>query len=77
MMTQAEYYRSIYDDTINYAKDERTMEIAKEMILESMPIEKIAKVTKLSIVNTVKRVRHTLQRLYLSRFTNLFEFFKQ
>ena len=62
MMTQAEYYKSIYDGQISYAKDEGKIEVVREMLLVGEPVEKIARYTKLSL-EVINRLKIELGRM--------------
>jgi len=70
MMAKADYYKSIFDNQIHYAKSEgrsegrseRDIEIITELLRENMPIEMIAKVTKLPI----KSIEELQQSLLVS-----------
>jgi len=62
MMTQAEYYRSIYDNQISYAVDEKAIKIAKKMLQKDEPYEKIVEYTELSI-EAIKEIQKSLLML--------------
>jgi len=49
MMERVEYYQSVYDDTISYAVDEKTVKIAIEMLRMGLSKEQISQATELEI----------------------------
>jgi len=60
MMTQAEYYKSIFDDQIGFAVDEKTIEIAIEMLRDGDPVDRVSRITNLPLVTVEDLQRSAL-----------------
>ena len=61
MITQTERLKDILNNQINYAVDEKTIEIAKEMLLKNYPVSDISEITGLSEEAVRELQHHALQ----------------